>query len=240
MKYVLPVLLTVMSGYIAAEMSADEFVKHIDGFRGYQDKGFSFSVVNISYRPDKEPRQNQLQVKVLDDKSLVKFLSPAREKGRAMLKEGKDMWLHIPGTRRVIRVAPAQRLLGETSNGDVVGIKLHQDYSAKVLGPAENDKEVELLLTAKDKKSLYYQVKFRVEKDAPYRPVKSEFYSLSGKLIKTAFYKEFKSFEGEEKLHKLLLVDPIQEGRYTWMMFDNYQEQSLNENIFQKESLTRL
>jgi hypothetical protein len=103
----------------------------IDSYRGYQGQGFSFDIINMSFRPDTKTRENKLKVKVLGSKSLVEFMSPKREKGRALLKDDSNLWLYIPGTRKTIRVAAAQRLLGETSNGDVLGTSFSQDYQVE-------------------------------------------------------------------------------------------------------------
>ncbi len=223
-----------------AEESAESLLNRIDGLRGYQNTGFSFNVVNVSFRPDEDAKQNQLAVKVLNDKSLVEFLAPAREKGRAMLKEGNDMWLFIPGTRRVIRISPAQRLLGETSNGDVVGINYSKHYTVTKSIEDESSDTFQLDLVAREKQTLYHRVKFWIQKEPPYLPVKSEYYSQTGKLLKTAHFKEFKIFDGEQKLHKLLLVDPLREGYYTWMLFDDYKKESMSDTAFNKSNLTKL
>ena len=41
------------------------------------------------------------------------------------------------------------------------------------------------------------------------------------------------------KLHRMKLVDPIVEGNFTWMMFDNYRKQNLDAAIFHKDALSR-
>ncbi|WP_232053645.1 outer membrane lipoprotein-sorting protein [Microbulbifer sp. GL-2] len=159
-----------------------------------------------------------------------------------MLKEDSNMWLYIPGTRRVIRIAPSQRLIGETSNGDVVGTNFSRDYSAKIVGEETVEgKEFWLLeLTSSTPGVAYAKVKVWMGKGEGHQPLKSEFYSRSDRLLKTAFYKDYKSYSGEMKVHKLLLVDALMQDNYTWMKFDNYRLEELNPAIFQKASLGRL
>ncbi|MFS1525520.1 outer membrane lipoprotein-sorting protein [Microbulbifer sp. 2304DJ12-6] len=159
-----------------------------------------------------------------------------------MLKENTNMWLYIPGTRRLIRVAPSQRLLGEISNGDVVGASFSNNYDAEIYGEESIvGKEYWVLkLTAKYPSVTYSSVKVWMEKYAGNKPFKSEFYSRSKRLLKTAYYKEYKFYEGELKLHKLLLVDALMKDSYTWMRFDDYRLEVLDAAIFQKESLGRL
>ncbi|MCW8879181.1 MAG: outer membrane lipoprotein-sorting protein [Kangiellaceae bacterium] len=224
------------------DLSSQELLEKIDSVRGYGDLSFSFDIVNVSYKKNSEPLKNQLSVKVLNNQSIVKFESPARSRGRAMYKDGDNMWLYIPGTRKTIRVSPLQRLIGEASNGDVVGVSFSKDYFVFARGKEKlHEKLVTVLsLEAKSKSSAYQKVKFWLDKNDSYKPIQSEFYSRSGKLLKTAHYKEYKRFGEQIMLHKLLLVDPIKEGYYTWMLFDNYKIEKIPLSFFSKEALKRI
>ena len=230
------------SGSLLTQAQVDELLVTLDGYRGYRDQGFTFSITNISYKKDKDPKKNELSVKVLGEQSLVRFDAPARDKGRAMLKEGKNMWLSIPGTRRVIRIAPSQRLIGETSNSDVVGTNFSENYRATLQGE-ERIEDVNywvLNLSSKDSGLAYDHIKVWLAQTKERRPLKSEFYTRSNKLLKTAYYKDFKQFGDEVKVHKLLLVDGLMKDNYTWMKFDDYRVRALNETEFQKSALTNL
>lgn len=224
------------------QLTAAMLVEKIDAFRGLNEAGFSFDITNVSYKTGREARTNQLSVDVKALKSLVTFDSPARQKGRVLLKQDNDMWLYIPGTRKVIRISPAQRLLGETSNGDVTGSNLAQDYDATLSsGQNElNNGQIAVTLIAKNKSVSYQKVIFWLEDKAPYKPVRSEYFASSGKLLKTADYKAFKEFNGELKIHKMLLTDPIIDGSYTWMLFDNYRASDLPDARFSKEAIVNL
>jgi len=229
-------------GQAQEALSAERLVAKIDAFRGLNSAGFSFDITNVSYKAGRDTRTNQLSVDVKAVKSLVTFESPARQKGRILLKQNNDMWLYIPGTRKVIRISPAQRLLGETSNGDVTGSHLVKDYDAKLTsGQIEKDKgQLQLTLTAKSASVSYQKVVFWLEDKAPYKPLRSEYFARSGKLLKTADYKAFKTFDGELKIHKMLLTDPIIKGSYTWMLFDNYRASELPDARFSKEAIVNL
>jgi len=219
--------------------SASQLMRIIDSYRGLNSDGFSFDITNVSYKENRDSRTNQLSVDVKQDNSLVKFQSPARQKGRILLKKNSDMWLYIPGTRKVIRISPAQRLLGETSNADVTGSNFSRDYSGEII-PQDNPEQIQLVLSAKENNMSYQKVIFWLQNQAPFKPIKSEYYARSGKLLKTAQYKAFKEFNGELKVHKMLLSDPLISGSYTWMLFDNYRISELPDALFNKEAIVSL
>jgi len=223
-----------------SEPDAGQLLEFIDSLRGYQDQSFTFDLSNISYKDNEQKHRNKLAVKVLSDASLVEFTAPARSKGRKILKQSQNMWIRFPGTRNVLRISPAQRLLGEASNGDVTGTNFSQDYTASYEGTQmQDDKQViKLKLVAKHDKTTYKQVMFYLDSENNL-PLRSDFYARSGKLAKQAYYTMFKEFDGDLKLHRMKLVDPIVAGSYTWMMFDNYQKQELDAAIFHKDALTR-
>lgn len=232
----------------AGNSIATQLVERIDSLRGYANQGFSFEMTNVSYRRvrrgdsfETETRENSLNVSVLGEESLVKFLSPARDKGRLILKSGRNMWLYIPGTSKTLRVTPAQRLIGEASNGDVTGTNFGAEYTVQL---TQVDVEaavpfVEVTLTAKTRSVTYSRIAFRL-KMTDLLPMQSEYFSISGKLLKRAEYVEFKQFDNELKIHKMRLSDPITADRVTWLRFDKYQLEAINPAIFNADSLSRL
>jgi hypothetical protein len=225
---------------VVAEPDAEQLLEFIDGLRGYKNQSFTFDLSNISFKQNKQKNRNKLTVKVLGNTSLVEFTAPARSKGRKILKQAQNMWIRFPGTRNILRVSPAQRLLGETSNGDVTGTNFSEDYSATYEGTQilQGKSVIKLDLTAKHDKATYKRVVFFLDNEG-HLPIRSDFYARSGKLAKQAYYTMFKKFNGDLKLHRMKLVDPIIKGSYTWMMFDNYQKETLDAAIFHKDALSR-
>lgn len=234
-------LLTFVSNSSWAATAAT-LVEKIDGYRGLGSAGFSFEITNISYKNHEKNHANKLSVAVQNDNSLVKFESPARQRGRILLKKDDDMWLYVPGTRKVIRISPAQRLLGETSNGDVVGSNYSGDYQAKIITTDEDRQngQIRLELIANKARLSYQKVIFWVTDDDLNKPLRSEYYARSGKLLKQAHYKAFKDFDGRLMIHKMLLVDPLIKGSSTWMLFDNYRPSQLPMAMFNKEAIVNL
>ncbi len=240
-KLILFFLLALTSQSLYAIPTAKEIVEKADTFRGLGEVPFSFHLSIISSKPDKKQQKNTLKVHVKSGKSLIQFLAPKRIKGRAMLFEGRNLWIHIPKTRRPIRISPAQRLMGESSNGDVAATNFSEDYLATLLGEEVVEKKLcyHLMLKAVDRKITYHKIEYWVDKKTG-KPVKSKHFAISGKLLKTAYYKAFINIGKQEKLHRLLLVNPILKGHHTWMIYSRYQKENLADSLFRKENLNRL
>jgi len=241
MKYFLLPLILFLTPTAYGAVSVESLIDQVDQYRGYPESPFEVTLLVHSKRPNKPVQKYKLAVKVKGEKSIVKFLAPARQKGRAILKEGNNMWFHIPRTRRVIRISPTQRLLGEASNGDVASTNFKNDYTAELVGEETVEKTLsyKLHLKATSRKINYATIDLWIDKSTG-KPVKSNHYAISGKLLKVAFYKAFQNTESGEKLHKLLLVNPLRKGQYTWMIYNNYKQVNLPDQLFRKESLNRL
>lgn len=238
--FLLCLLLSFTSPLLAGP-TAEELVVKADTFRGLGKVPFSFHLKIVSHKPDKKPDSNGLKVMVKGKRSIVQFLAPKRLKGRAMLFEGRNLWFHIPRTRKIIRLSPAQRLMGESSNGDVAATDFSGSYHPVLNGFETVDGIVchHLTLTAVDRKVTYHKIEYWVSKTEG-KPVKSMHYAASGKLLKTAYYKSFVTVDGQEKLQRLLLVNPIFKGRYTWMLYSRYKKENLPDALFRKQNLNRL
>jgi len=158
-----------------------------------------------------------------------------------MLFEGRNLWLKIPRTRKVIRISPAQRLMGEASNGDVAATNFSLDYKPVLVGEEEVEGALcfHLTLTAVDRRVTYHKIEYWVIKETG-KPFKSMHYSVSEKLLKVVYYKSFEKLNGQEKISRLLLINPLVKGNYTWMIYKNYQREDLGEHLFRKENLNRL
>lgn len=241
MKHLILVFLLIFPSLALANPTALDIVKKADEFRGWRGQSFEFDLKTISKRPNKKSAINQLNIQIKGQKSLVKFEKPKRDKGKVILKEGNNLWFKIPRTRRVIRISPAQRLMGEVSNGDVASTDFQLDYDAKLVGEQlyKGKPSYFLELLGKNKKVAYHKIEYWVEKESG-KPIVSKHYAVSGKLLKIAHYRAFKKFGDVEKLTELLLVNPINKGQYSLMTFDNYRLKNLKDALFRKENLNRL
>ncbi|MEO6626642.1 MAG: outer membrane lipoprotein-sorting protein, partial [Burkholderiaceae bacterium] len=131
--------------------------------------------------------------------TLIRFVLPARDAGKLMLKNGNDMWFYDPVAKASVRLSPQQRLLGQASNGDVATVNLARDYTAVLAateevqdGERQTRKSHKLVLTAAAPEVTYASIEMWVD-EATNRPIKARFFAESTRLLKTAFYRKYQS-----------------------------------------------
>lgn len=240
-------LLFIAPSILGAMPTAKKIVEKADLYRGLQQDTYIIKVTSIRIRPKKKAKKGTVEVLLRKenasgvDKAIVKFLAPAREKGRAILEIDKNSWFHIPKTKKLIRITPSQKVLGEASTGDIAGTKYKENYSADLLGEERVEKKdcYYLKLSANNSKATYDKIEYWVEKKT-FKPVKAKYFTISGKLMKMAYWKSFKTYRGREMVEKLLIADPLIKGKYTLLINDDYQKATLPASLFRKENLNRL
>ncbi len=177
--------------------------------------------------------------------SLVRFVQPARDAGKLMLKNGNDLWFYDPGTKASVRISPQQRLMGEASNGDVVTVNFARDYRAIVAAEesiTDGDRKArrahKLALTAANEDATYASIELWVDADSRW-PLKAKFFADSGRLLKTAYYRRFQPQLGTERPTETVIIDGLNPQEVTIIRFSEYAARSIPAAWFQREFLPR-
>ncbi len=172
------------------------------------------------------------EVSVKGENSLVKFLSP-KSKGQSLLMRGDDLWFLLPSVARPVRITPIQRLLGNTSNGDLARLRYAVDYTATVAGEETIDGVacIVLDLIAKRKSATYQRVRYAVRKSDA-MPVRAECFVGSGKHLKTAFFEAPRQFAGREVISRIRILDALRSTSTTVMEFTAFAPRELPDKIF--------
>jgi outer membrane lipoprotein-sorting protein len=177
--------------------------------------------------------------------TLVKFVEPARDAGKLMLKNGKDLWFYDPGTKSSVRISPQQRLMGEASNGDVITVSFARDYKATLGaeeavtdGERKERKSYKLLLAAATDDATYSAIELWIDADNR-RPIKARFLADSGRLLKTAYYRKFQSQLGAERPTETVIIDGLNPQQVTLVRLSDYAARNIPTTWFQRDFLPR-
>ena len=176
-----------------------------------------------------------------NDNTIVMTMEPASERGQALLMRGRDLWIFMPSVSQPVRLSLAQRLTGQVANGDLARASFAGDYHPTLVGGDTLDGVAAhvLDLAAADRGVTYARVKYWIaEKDA--RPLQAEFYALSGRLLKTCRYEEFRDLAGRARPTRLVMEDALKKGERSVLEYDTMNLRDLPEKMFTREYLRRL
>ncbi|ALH96712.1 outer membrane lipoprotein-sorting protein [Acinetobacter equi] len=207
----------------------------ISEFKSGSTKAVNKQILDVSMRFLKPEGNNQA-----DAKSLVRFVYPAKDKGKIMLSDWYDLWFYTPELRRPIPISRQQRLLGQISNGDVIVTNFEYSYNAKVVDEQTcgNKTCYRLALQRKSPEVTWPKVTYLVEKGT-YRPFKASYLSQDDKIMKEVTYHEYKQLLGRERPSKIIVKDTRQGNGYSVMEYSDLKFESLPVSNFTKEYIQR-
>lgn len=244
------VVTLLSAGAVHAAPDAQAILAASDAIRN-PDKPFALTTVLTEYTDGKQTGTNTLRVYSKADTSsgqfrtLIGFVAPARDANKIMLKSGNDLWFFDPSSKASVRVSPQQRLLGQAANGDVVTVDMAKDYKAELLGQEDaqdGDRQVrhcfKLMLAATLPDVTYHRIEMWIDVSNN-RPVKARFYSESERLLKTAFYRQYRPWLGNERPSEMVIIDGLNPKWVTIMRYSDYAWQDIPESWLQRDYLSR-
>jgi Outer membrane lipoprotein-sorting protein len=177
--------------------------------------------------------------------SLIQFVLPARDAGKLMLKRSNDLWFFDPGSSVSVRLSPQQRLMGQASNGDVVTINFAKNYEATFVeeesiqdGERRTRNAYKLRLQASAEDVTYAAADLWVDSQS-HAPLKARFYSDSGRLLKTAFYRRFQQQLGRQRPTETVIIDGLNPQSVTILRLTDYTARAIPMTWFQRDFLPR-
>jgi len=234
-------MLIPLAGISKADPTAEIILNEADEVRNPQSD-YTVDVAVTSVRPGKETKTAQYEVLLKGKtKTIIKTMAPAVDRGTSMLMVDYDFWVFLPTISKALRISLQQRLLGEVANGDIARVNFSGDYAPKLL-KTETIESIEyyvLELTARDERVTYNRALLWVQKDN-YHPLKAEFYAVSGRILKTASYENYRQIAGRLRPTRLVLNDPLVHGRSSIIEYSNVVAASLPDKYFTQQNLKRL
>lgn len=243
-------VLGLTTGWAVAAPGAQEVLAASDAIRN-PARPFGLTTTLTEYRNGKQTDITSLAVYSRTDagsgqfRSLIRFLAPARDVNKLMLKAGNDLWFYDPGNKASIRISPQQRLLGKAANGDVVSFNFAKDYRATLVGEEatldgdrQNRRSYKLKLEATKPDVTYHHVEAWID-SSNNRPLKARFYSESNRLLKTAYYRRYEKQLGAERPTETVIIDGLDPQWVTVLRFTDWAERDVPEAWLQRDYLPR-
>jgi hypothetical protein len=237
------VLMLSLGAVQAEERSVKEILQHADRARG----NLEGIIWNISITTNEEGKAETrgLLVKVKGDNTLARYTSPPAYNDRMVLMVDRNMWFIRSGLKKPVSISPRQKLMGDAANGDIASTNYASDYAGVLTGEEQVRGEAchVLDLKAAGKNVTYDRIRYWVSKERLVG-VKAEFFTLSGKLFKTAEFRydnRVRTREGGEIpfVSKLVIHDAIQQDRVTTLTYSNIKVEQIPDSTFNLNVLVR-
>jgi hypothetical protein len=221
-------------------MSPREILAKADEARGNAE-GMEWQIDIHSVEGGKE-QERVLKVAARTFSSLAEFRAPANVKGEKILMIDRNMWFAKPGLSKAVPISPRQKLLGGAANGDIASTNYAGDY--KVTHSTEDSFEGEPCylfdLQAVDKKVTYDRIRYWISKERLVG-VRAEFYTVSGKLFKTATFEYghavntgdgTRPFISKMTITNAVMKEDVTTMKYSKAKFGRIPDSMFNLNLF--------
>lgn len=172
-----------------------------------------------------------------DDKTLIKSYNDD-EVQRLILSVKNNMWVYYPNTRKPLRISPLQRMMGQVSNADITRINFSGDYTPELLRTETVEGKECYVLQLKLKgeaNQTYPKIVYWVAKEN-FQPVKADFYLISGKRLKSAYYKKYR----DGVLYKTRIESALRKDQYSLIYYNKMASEQVPDIYFNKNYIRRL
>lgn len=225
----------------AEDPLARDLLQRADRIR-FPEEAFQVDIVITTTAPDSEPDERAYRILSKgNNQTLVQTTAPAADRNQILLMRDRDLWAFLPNLSQPIRLPLSQRLTGQVANGDLARANFMGDYRPRVLRKETVDGETYyvLQLDAVDSWVTYRKVLYWVNARNA-RPYKAEFYAVSGRLLKTAHYRDYQALGGETRPTRLVIEDALRKGHRSELEYSDMVLRDLPDKIFTKDYLKKL
>jgi outer membrane lipoprotein-sorting protein len=239
---VLARVLLAPGAVLAASPDAPTILRRAD--RAVLGETAAYALRMTVVRPNKPERVVEMKGwKKGDEQGMVRYTAPAKERGTAYLRSGDSTWLYLPSAEKVVRVGAKQNFGGgDFSNADIFRLSLVNDYLPTLAGEEEAEGQpcYRLELKARDRSVAYDRVVYWVRTDGTFYPVKADYYTLSGKKLKSLVLSQVKPLGARSRPTLLLMESRVDEGSRTRLEFLAIQDDlKLDDRLFTPSALER-
>ncbi len=227
---------------LQAAMSPQEILTKADEARG-NTEGIEWEIRIESIEGGRE-QQRTIRVTARSFNSLAEFLAPANVKGQKLLMQDRNMWFAKPGLSKAVPISPRQKLMGGAANGDIASTNYAGDYKvAQASEETVGGERCHLFdLSAVDKKATYDRIKYWISKERLVG-VKAEFYTVSGKMFKTATFEYGNNLiiDGQPRpfISKMIIASAIIKEDITTMLYRKASIKKVPDSVFNLNLLTK-
>ena len=229
----------------ADDISVQDIIKAMDNNLNAKSRVMTSKMIVHGRRSSRTIESRSWVVGI--DLAFTEYLSPPREAGTKMLKDGDKLWTYSPQTDRVIQISG--HMLRQSVMGSDMSYKdMMEDRPLMDLYEATLESSVEIdgrdhwivLLTAKVKGLSYPMRRAWIDKEY-LLPMKEELYAKSGKLLKTSTMDGIKKVQGRWFPSRFIFKDELKRNSKgsEWIIDDIQVDMEIPDSRFAKALLRK-
>ncbi len=237
-------LAPVRPTHAAEPMSAQQLLEATDRSRGGGVAGITWDLTITATDPDAGENVRKMHVKADGDNSVAETFYPARSAGGRLLQLGRNMWYGRPDIQKPVSISSRQKMMGPAANGDIASTNYVKEYDATMLPEQQLDGEAVyvLNLVGKNKWVTYDRIVYYISR-ARMVPVKADFYTVSGKLFKSALFETANSIERDGRkqafVSRMVIRDAIVNGNVSVLEYSAVKVGAIPRDELTLAALTR-
>ena len=180
-------------------------------------------------------------------RSFIRILAPAKEKGIGSLRIGAEMWNYLPNVERTIKIPPSMMLQpwmgSDFTNDDLVKqSSAIDDYAQRILRTEIIEGAATYVVEALPKPDaavVWGKILYWVRK-SDFIPLKQEYYSERGELIRVLSYSEVRPMGGRTMPTKWEMRPSDKPGNVTTIVVKSaVYDQAVEAGIFTQRNLQK-
>jgi hypothetical protein len=178
------------------------------------------------------------------ERSLVRIVAPAKERGTATLKVDDQIWNYLPKVDRTIKV-PGSMMSGSWmgshfSNNDLVrDVRFSEDYDCTIGEDAELDQWLVTCIPHEETPVAWGSVEVAIDR-GDNLPRATRYYDERGGLARTMTYEDIRSIAGRMLPTRVRVVPGDEPDEFTEMVYDQLElDVDIPDRLFSLQSLKR-
>ncbi len=216
----------------------------VDGRTNFKSSDFSARLTMVSEDPSEgtETRSVRMFRRDRADTLLLLILKPENELGQGYLRVDDSLWFYDPESRKFTHSSVKENFQGtDAKNSDFGLSSLAEDYAvtAHAEGRLGAHETWILDLAARHDETAYSSKKIWITKKDGLL-LKSEDYSLSGRLLRTAYYTSYARVGSSLVCDRFTYVDALVPGKKTSILMEEISLRPVPDEVFTKAYVERV
>jgi outer membrane lipoprotein-sorting protein len=178
------------------------------------------------------------------EKTFIRILSPAKEKGVSTLRIEDEMWNYLPKTDKVMKIPPSMMMSSwmgsDFNNNDIVAEYTYlDDFHFKLVTPEDAvDSLLYVESIPKEGVPIVWDKVLTAVRKSDYIPVWENYYDDDGKLMRVMKFGDIREFDGKVIPSIMQLVPQNEEGHETVVRYlDVDFNPDISEDVFSLRNL---